>query len=236
MVYKFLGKRIFDLAICLSGSLILLPIFLFVALLVRLNLGTPIFFTQQRPGKNGVPFTIYKFRTMSNAKEANGNLLPDIERLTRFGRLLRSSSLDELPAMYNVLLGDMSLVGPRPLLMQYLDRYTSEEMRRHEVKPGITGWAQVNGRNSISWEEKFSHDIWYVDNLSFWLDLRILALTLFKVVERDGISEAGEATMSEYMGSAHDKPHIKCQGDGSNTLKVQKQLSISSKAINWQNT
>ncbi len=173
-----------------------------IALFVRVKLGTPVFFRQQRPGLHGKPFTMVKFRTMTDGRDAAGNLLPDAERLTNFGRFLRSSSLDELPELWNVVKGDMSLVGPRPLLMRYLDRYTPEQTRRHEVRPGVTGWAQVNGRNAISWEDKFAYDVWYVDNLSFWLDLRILWLTVRKVLRREGVSQAGEATMEEFKGSS----------------------------------
>ena len=173
-----------------------------LALLVRLKLGSPIFFRQQRPGLRGKPFTMYKFRTMRDVVDARGQPLPDGERLTRLGRFLRSSSLDELPELFNVLRGDMSLVGPRPLLMEYLSRYSPEQARRHEVKPGITGWAQINGRNAISWEKKFKLDVWYVDNRSFWLDLKILLMTVQKVFRREGISAVGEATMPRFEGEA----------------------------------
>jgi len=166
-------------------------------------MGSPSLFKQTRPGLNAKPFNIYKFRTMTNARGKKGYLLPEAERLTRFGKWLRSTSLDELPELWNVLKGDMSLVGPRPLLMQYLDRYTPEQARRHEVKPGITGWAQVNGRNAITWEEKFALDVWYVDNCSFLLDLKIILLTIIKVIKRQGISADGEATMPEFMGRDH---------------------------------
>ncbi|RAR27439.1 sugar transferase [Pseudomonas sp. MDMC224] len=172
-----------------------------VAYLVRRNLGSPIFFTQMRPGLGGKPFVMYKFRTMSDARDSEGKLLPDDQRLTRFGKFLRSTSLDELPELWNVIKGEMSLVGPRPLLMKYLELYTPEQARRHEVKPGITGWAQVNGRNALTWEEKFKLDVWYVDNWTLTLDLRILWLTILKVVRRDGISAAGHATMPEFRGS-----------------------------------
>lgn len=182
------------------GLLVCSPILAVVALLVRLKLGAPILFRQQRPGLHGKPFMLYKFRTMTDARDADGHLLPDAERLTNFGRFLRRTSLDELPELFNVLKGDMSLVGPRPLLMQYLDRYTPEQMRRHEVKPGITGWAQVNGRNALSWEEKFALDVWYVDHLSLWLDLKIILLTIWKVLRREGISQDGHATMEEFLG------------------------------------
>lgn len=193
-------KRIFDLCLVISlfpfwGLLVLLLTFV-----VRIKLGSPAFFHQSRPGKQGQLFKLIKFRTMTNARDAHGTMLPDVQRLTRFGKWLRASSLDELPELVNVLKGEMSLVGPRPLLVQYLARYTPEQARRHEVRPGITGWAQINGRNAISWEEKFKLDVWYVDHQSVWLDLKILALTLLKVVRRDGISAQGEATMPEFLG------------------------------------
>jgi lipopolysaccharide/colanic/teichoic acid biosynthesis glycosyltransferase len=172
-----------------------------IALLVRVNMGPPVFFRQQRPGLCGHPFTLYKFRTMTNARDTQGNLLPDAQRLTPLGRFLRSTSLDELPELINVLRGDMSLVGPRPLLMQYLDRYTSEQMRRHEAKPGMTGWAQVNGRNAITWEEKFALDVWYADHKNLGLDLRIIILTIWKILIREGISQPGCATAEEFWGS-----------------------------------
>jgi sugar transferase EpsL len=183
---KKMLKRAFDLVITIPASIVFSPAILLIALLVRFKLGKPVIFRQQRPGLHGKPFTIYKFRTMSNARDAEGNLLPDAERLTRLGRFLRSTSLDELPEIFNVLKGDMSLVGPRPLLMHYLERYTPEQMRRHEVKPGITGWAQVNGRNAISWDQKFAMDLWYVDHLSLWVDLKIITLTLWAVLKREG--------------------------------------------------
>jgi lipopolysaccharide/colanic/teichoic acid biosynthesis glycosyltransferase len=164
-------------------------------------MGSPVFFKQQRPGLHGKPFYMFKFRTMTNACDGDGCLLPDCDRLTPLGRFLRSTSLDELPELFNVLKGDMSLVGPRPLLMQYLDRYTPEQARRHEVRPGVTGWAQVNGRNALSWEDKFEMDVWYVDNRSFWLDLKILWMTLLKVVRREGISGDGCETMTEFEGT-----------------------------------
>jgi len=195
------GKRLFDLAIAIPALIFLSPVTLTTMLLVRIFLGAPILFRQQRPGLGGKPFRIVKFRTMRGVSDSAGNPLPDSERLTRLGRFLRSTSLDELPELINVVRGEMSLVGPRPLLMEYLDRYTSEQMRRHEVKPGITGWAQVNGRNALTWEEKFTLDIWYVDNMSLWLDLRILAMTVWKVIRREGISSPGEATMAEFTGS-----------------------------------
>ena len=198
-------KRIIDLVFVISTSIMLLPLLAALALLVRWRLGSPVFFRQQRPGLHGKPFIIYKFRTMTNATDETGRLLPDSERLTAFGKFLRSTSFDELPELWNVLKGDMSLVGPRPLLMQYLERYTPEQMRRHDMKPGITGWAQVNGRNAISWEEKFALDVWYVDHQSFWLDVKILARTIWKVVYREGISQQGEATMQEFQGTIYGK-------------------------------
>jgi lipopolysaccharide/colanic/teichoic acid biosynthesis glycosyltransferase len=183
------------------GLIVLSPFLLLIILAIRIKMGRPVLFRQMRPGLCGKPFYMYKFRTMTNEKNADGELLPDEMRLTKLGRFLRSTSLDELPELFNVLRGDMSLVGPRPLLMQYLDHYTPEQARRHEVKPGITGWAQVNGRNAISWEEKFALDVWYVDNWSLWLDIRIIAITIGKVFRREGISARGEATMPEFRGS-----------------------------------
>ena len=197
-------QRAFDLVISVTVSIMILPITLVIAAAVQLNIGGPVLFRQKRPGLHGKPFTMYKFRTMRDAVDARGNPLPDAERLTRFGRFLRSSSLDELPELYNVLRGEMSLVGPRPLLMEYLERYTPEQARRHEVRPGVTGWAQVNGRNAIGWEKKFELDVWYVDNRSLALDLKILCLTVFKVLKREGISAVNGATMSKFMGTVGD--------------------------------
>lgn len=194
-------KRFFDLAATLLGLSLISPIILVLAVLIRLKLGSPVLFRQQRPGLHGKPFEMIKFRSMTDARDDAGNLLPDAERLPPFGRFLRSASLDELPELINVLKGDMSLVGPRPLLMEYLPRYSPEQARRHEVRPGITGWAQVNGRNAISWEEKFKLDVWYVDNQSFSLDMKILWLTFFKVFKRDGISQDGQATMEKFRGN-----------------------------------
>lgn len=197
---KFL-KRLLDFFGALLGlGLLALPMAI-IAFLVLIKLGSPVLFRQIRPGLHGKPFVLYKFRTMTDARDEDGNLLPDELRLTPFGKFLRSTSLDELPELFNVLKGDMSLVGPRPLLMQYLDRYTPEQARRHEVKPGITGWAQINGRNALSWEEKFELDVWYVDNWSIWLDLKILLLTVLKVIKREGIHADGHATMPEFLGS-----------------------------------
>ncbi len=194
-------KRVVD--IVLSGlALVALAVPLaMVGLPLGLSMGRPVFFSQTRPGLHGKPFRMIKFRTMTNARGADGELLPDAARLTRLGRLLRSTSLDELPELWNVLRGDMSLVGPRPLLMAYLPLYTPEQARRHALKPGITGWAQINGRNALSWEEKFALDVWYVDNQSFWLDVKILWLTVWRVLKRDGISADGEATMPRFAGS-----------------------------------
>ena len=194
-------KRFFDFSAAAFGLLVLALPLLLLALLVRRKLGSPVFFRQVRPGLHGQPFEMVKFRTMTDGRNAQGELLPDSERLPAFGRFLRSSSLDELPELWNVLKGQMSLVGPRPLLMEYLPLYTPEQYRRHEVRPGVTGWAQVNGRNAISWEEKFALDVWYVQNQSFWLDLKILFLTVKKVLIKDGISAAGEATMAKFTGS-----------------------------------
>ena len=198
-------KRAFDFVAALMALLLLAPVIAGVALLVRLRLGSPVLFSQPRPGRHGRPFRMYKFRSMNSACDAQGVLLPDAQRLTRFGLWLRASSLDELPGLWSVLGGDMSLVGPRPLLIQYLPRYSSRQARRHEVRPGITGWAQVNGRNAISWEEKFELDVWYVEHQSFWLDLKILWLTAARVWARKDVSAAGHATMPEFMGS--EKEH-----------------------------
>ncbi|HOZ67226.1 MAG TPA: sugar transferase [Burkholderiaceae bacterium] len=194
-------KRLFDLIIaCTALVLLAIPMVCLYAL-IYFKLGHPVFFSQDRPGLRGQAFNMVKFRTMTDARGADGLLLPDAERLTPFGRFLRASSLDELPELWNVVRGEMSLVGPRPLLMDYLPLYNSEQARRHDVQPGITGWAQVNGRNALSWDEKFKLDVWYVDNHSIWLDIKILWLTIRKVVARDGISAAGEATMSKFTGS-----------------------------------
>jgi sugar transferase EpsL len=191
-------KRLFDFSASLAALLLLSPIFLLLAVLVRVKIGSPIFFTQTRPGLHGNAFTMIKFRTMTHARDADGALLPDAERLTRFGRFLRATSLDELPELWNVLEGDMSLVGPRPLLIEYLPLYSPEQARRHEVRPGITGWAQVNGRNAISWDEKFSLDLWYVDHQSLWLDLKIISLTIMKVLAREGVSPQDQVTMPRF--------------------------------------
>lgn len=194
-------KRAFDVLSAGAALIILSPVLLAVAWRVRKHLGSPVLFKQVRPGLNGKPFQMVKFRTMLDAVDDHGNVLPDDVRLTSFGRFLRSASLDELPELWNVLKGDMSLVGPRPLLMEYLHLYSPEQARRHDVRPGVTGWAQINGRNAISWDDKFKLDVWYVDNQSLWLDLKIIVLTIKKVLVRDGISAEGEATMSKFTGS-----------------------------------
>ncbi|MEN6437691.1 MAG: sugar transferase [Syntrophobacter sp.] len=194
-------KRFCDVLGSTVMLLALSPLLITLFVLVRLLIGSPIFFIQIRPGLNGKPFKMYKFRTMNDIRDPRGNLLPDSQRLTAFGRFLRITSLDELPELWNVIKGDMSLVGPRPLLMQYLDRYTPEQARRHEVKPGITGWAQINGRNAISWEKKFELDVWYVDHWSLWLDIKIIGMTIWKILRREGISQQGEATAREFMGN-----------------------------------
>jgi sugar transferase EpsL len=195
-------KRGLDLILSISSLILFSGVFLLIALAIKLKDKEPVFFKQPRPGKNGKIFYIYKFRTMKGLRDESGNLLPDEERLTKYGKLLRRLSLDELPELWNVLKSDMSLVGPRPLLIQYLRRYTPEQARRHEVKPGITGWAQVNGRNAITWEEKFALDVWYVDHRSLWLDLKILALTIWRILKREGINQPGQATMEEFRGQS----------------------------------
>lgn len=194
-------KRFFDFWVALFALILLLPVMAIVAIQIRRKLGSPVLFRQVRPGLHGKPFEMIKFRTMRDGVDAQGNPLPDSERMTPFGNFLRSTSLDELPELWNVLKGDMSLVGPRPLLMEYLPLYSPEQARRHEVRPGVTGWAQVNGRNAISWPDKFRLDVWYVDNFSLWLDIKILFLTVKKVLVRDGISAEGEATMSKFTGN-----------------------------------
>jgi sugar transferase EpsL len=198
-------KRLFDLLLTSLGLVIISPLLIVLALSVWLIYGPPVLFRQKRPGYRSQPFMNYKFRTMSEERDAQGNLLPDAERLTRLGRFMRSTSLDELPELFNVLRGEMSLVGPRPLLMQYLDRYTAEQARRHNVLPGITGWAQINGRNALTWEEKFRLDVWYVDHWSLWLDLKILLRTFWKVLRREGISQSGHISAEEFMGSPHNQ-------------------------------
>jgi sugar transferase EpsL len=204
-------KRIIDTLSALLGLIALSPVLIITAILVRIKLGSPVLFKQQRPGLHAQPFYVYKFRTMTDQRDADGKLLSDEVRLTPFGKLLRRLSLDELPQLLNVVKGDLSLVGPRPLLMQYLPLYSLEQARRHNVRPGITGWAQVNGRNAISWEEKFKLDVWYVDHQSFWLDLKILWMTFNKVFKREGISQEGRATMETFRGTS---PAISGDNDG----------------------
>ncbi|MDV4144365.1 sugar transferase [Shimia sp. FJ5] len=193
-------KRALDILGASVGLIVFSPILIVISVMIKREMGSPVLFQQTRPGRHGKPFQMIKFRTMRDAIDADGRPLPDAERLTKLGRFLRASSIDELPELWNVLKGDMSLVGPRPLLMEYLPLYSPEQARRHEVRPGVSGWAQVNGRNAISWDEKFALDVWYVDNLSLWLDLKIIWLTIRKVIKRDGISAAGEATMSKFTG------------------------------------
>ncbi len=199
------GKRLFDL-VCASLALIILsPILLLLAILVGVSIGTPILFRQQRPGYKGRPFFIYKFRTMTGRLAPDGSLLPDAERLTPLGRFLRSFSLDELPELFNILRGEMSFVGPRPLLMEYLERYSPQQMRRHDAPPGLTGWAQVNGRNAITWGDKFKYDVWYVDHWSFWLDIKIILMTVWKTFKREGISQEGHATAEYFTGNGKNQ-------------------------------
>lgn len=208
-MYRMFAKRLLDLVLVVPALVILSPVMLFAAVVVGTTLGRPIFFSQQRPGLDGRPFRLLKFRTMVQSRDEDGGLLPDAERLTPVGRFLRSTSMDELPELLNVIKGDMSLVGPRPLLMQYVERYTPFQMRRHEVKPGITGWAQVNGRNAISWEQKFDLDVWYVDHMTLLLDLKILILTFWKILTRESISHGGSATMPEFLGSGTSRSEEK---------------------------
>jgi len=195
-------KRSLDILLSVVALAVLSPILLLLGVIVRLRLGSPVLFGQKRPGHYGRPFQLTKFRTMTDDRNDDGDLLPDVERLNRFGRFLRSTSLDELPELWNVLKGDMSLVGPRPLLMEYLQLYSDEQARRHDVRPGITGWAQVNGRNTLAWDEKFKLDVWYVDNRTVWLDIRILFMTIAKVLKGDGVSHAEHATMEKFRGGA----------------------------------
>jgi len=196
------SKRLFDLMLIVAALPVIVPVTLVVAAFVRLKMGTPVLFRQMRPGRHGIPFIMYKFRSMVADRDRHGALLADGARLTPFGRWLRATSLDELPELYNVFRGEMALVGPRPLLMQYLPLYDAQQWRRHEMSPGVTGWAQINGRNAISWEDKFALDVWYIDHASLWLDVRIIWLTLLKVVRRDGISAEGDATMPVFAGNA----------------------------------
>ena len=198
-------KRLFDILLSLILIVVLSPLLLIIFILVRIFLGSPAFYKQERPGLNELPFTMIKYRTMTNNKDSLGDLLPDEQRLTRLGSILRSTSIDELPEIFNVLKGDMSIVGPRPLLMEYLQHYSLEQKRRHEVKPGITGWAQVNGRNLVNWEERFIMDVWYVDNQSLWLDIKIIGKTVLQVLKRQGISQEGHATMPKFQGPRKDE-------------------------------
>jgi len=200
-LYQLFGKRFFDIVCSLLGLVLLSPVLLIVAIMVRAKLGSPVVFRQERPGLKGKIFKLSKFRTMTSKRDENGNLLPDSERLTSFGKLLRSTSLDELPELWNILKGEMSLVGPRPLLVQYLPLYSAEQMRRHDVRPGLTGHAQINGRNAISWQDKFRLDCWYVDNLSFALDIKIIFATFFKIFDRSGISSETSVTMEAFTGN-----------------------------------
>jgi sugar transferase EpsL len=203
-----LSKRLLDLAIAIPGLVIISPVLLVEAVLVRIFIGSPVFFRQLRPGYKNRLFYVYKFRTMTEAYDCDGNLLPDEQRLTRLGRFLREFSLDELPEFFNVLWGEMSVVGPRPLLTQYLERYSPEQARRQDMLPGITGWAQINGRNALTWEEKFRLDVWYVDHWSLWLDIKIILLTIWKVLKREGISQPGYATAEEFMGNVEVEEEV----------------------------
>lgn len=205
-MYRKFGKRLLDILASSAGLIVLSPLFLVLYCSVAHRLGRPVLFRQKRPGRGGIIFEIAKFRTMTDGRDGAGKPLPDSVRLVPFGKFLRSTSLDELPALLNVLKGEMSLIGPRPLLVEYLSRYSKEQARRHEVRPGVTGWAQINGRNAVSWEEKFRMDVWYVDNLSFRLDLKILFLTIWKTVKREGITAPGEATMPVFRGSTDEGP------------------------------
>jgi len=202
--YAKYGKRWFDLALTLPGVIVISPVLIIIALLVRMRMGSPVLFRQQRPGMNGELFSIYKFRTMTDERYDNGTLLPNELRLTRFGNFLRKASLDEFPELWNVLKGEMSLVGPRPLRVEYLPLYSPEQRRRHDIKPGITGWAQVQGRNAISWDEKFKLDVWYVDNVSFWMDVKILLMTFIKVFKREGVNQSENCTMEPFKGAKLD--------------------------------
>ena len=193
------AKRVFDVVGSTLALMVSSPLIVAVAVAIRITKGKPVLYKQRRPGYKGQIFTLYKFRTMTDERDDHGELLPDADRLTRLGIFLRSYSIDELPELLNIIKGDLSFVGPRPLLVEYLLRYSSEQMRRHDVQPGLTGWAQVNGRNAISWEEKFRLDLWYVDNCGFWLDLKIICMTLYRVIKRGGISQSGQATMDEFM-------------------------------------
>lgn len=203
-MYSKFGKRCFDLILTIPGLVLFSPLMLVIALLVRIKMSRPVYFKQVRPGLHNQPFTLFKFRTMTDVRNSECNHVPDDVRLTRLGQFLRSTSLDELPELWNIILGDMSLVGPRPLLMEYLDRYTAVQSRRHNVRPGLTGWAQVNGRNALSWEEKFKLDVWYVENKSLWLDVKILFMTLWSVLKRENIYPDGHSMMNKFMGNKDD--------------------------------
>jgi sugar transferase EpsL len=220
--WRFWIKSVFDRYAVLCGLIVLSPVFIAVSVLVWLSMGRPILYRQRRPGQFARPFMLLKFRTMSDWRDATGKLLPDAERLTRVGRMLRATSLDELPQLWNVLRGDISLVGPRPLLMEYLPRYSPEQARRHDVMPGITGWAQVNGRNAIDWDTKFEHDVWYVDHWSLWLDIRILFLTIRQVSRRQGISSTNHATMPEFMGNRRSAGEMETVSISSESQKEHK--------------
>lgn len=198
-------KRLFDFIVSLLALIVLSPVILISALLIRSKIGSPVVFKQKRPGRGEIPFYVFKFRSMTDERDRKGELLPDSVRLTSFGKVIRKLSLDELPQLLNVLKGDMSFVGPRPLLMEYLDLYDERQKKRHDVRPGITGWAQVNGRNAISWEQKFEYDVWYVENRSFWLDIKILFMTVMKVFKSEGISQDGQATMTKFKGSSESR-------------------------------
>jgi len=198
-------KRIFDITVSFLGLIILSIPFLIISIFLKVTSKDPVLFIQLRPGRHAKLFSLYKFRTMNDLRDKHGNLLPDEKRLKKTGKILRKLSLDELPELWNVMKGDMSLIGPRPLLKEYLERYTPAQARRHEVKPGITGWAQVNGRNAITWEEKFIHDVWYVDNWSIWLDFKIIFMTIIKVIKGEGVSQPGQATMEEFKGVNYEK-------------------------------
>ena len=206
-MYDRIIKRMLDLILSGIALVVLSPVYLVLAILVRFRLGSPVFFSQERPGKHGKVFRMYKFRSMTDARDAEGNLLPDEDRMTRFGAALRATSLDELPELWNIFKGDMSIVGPRPLLVKYLPRYNERQSHRHDVRPGLTGWAQVNGRNAISWEQKFAYDVEYVEKESFWCDVKILFLTVVKVLRRSDINQEGNVTMEEFMGTEEADRH-----------------------------
>lgn len=220
-MYRLIGKRLFDLVLTIPALLVLAPVMALIASLVRLKLGSPVLFRHQRPGLAGKPFILLKFRTMTNARDANGTLLPDEQRVTRFGRLLRRFSLDELPELFNVLKGEMSLVGPRPLLMGYLDRYTPEQMRRHEAPPGLTGLAQVKGRNNLSWEKKFALDVWYVDHCSLWLDIKIIIATVRAVLGGEGVSAPSCVSAPEFTGTT---AHVAGRAPGGDRIQTKSNL------------